>query len=338
MTSTKITQPYTLGQYESIFRAMNTRIEFKFHAADSEVEKLIHLAENWFETVEQRFSRFRADSELSYLNQSAGETCMVSDPMLEVLQLAELYRVKTDHVFEPFILQALEEAGYCKSFELLKIDTPDSNIFRDGRKAQTSPLITIDASMKSVRLPVGLQLDLGGIVKSWAVKRIATYFRIKCGVQKGLLNAGGDLLAWSDTNEDVQLWSIGVEDPWDFEKDFGVLRCSEKAVATSSTLGRRWTNRQGTQHHLINPHTMKPSKSDTVQCTVAGDDPVECEIWSKTICILGRDEGTRLLLARAPGYEALVFTEDRQTHFYGKSESLKSGWNTVEINECHFTV
>lgn len=338
MTFTKITQSTMLGQYEYNFRAMNTRIEFKFQAADSEVEKLIFLVENWFETVEQCFSRFRVDSELCYLNRLAGETCMVSDPMLDVLQLAELYRMKTDHVFEPFVLQALEEAGYSESFELLGIDKPDLKLYPGGCKVQTSPLISIDVRMKSVRLPVGLHLDLGGIVKSWAVKRIATYFRMKCGVEKGLLNAGGDLLAWSDDKKGTQLWSIGIEDPWDPQKDYGVLRCNEKSVATSSTLGRRWTNRQGTQHHLINPHTMKPSTSDTVQCTVAGDDPVECEIWSKTICILGRDEGTRLLLARAPGYEALVFTEDSQTHFYGKSESLGSCWQTDDIDECHFTV
>ncbi len=333
MTSTNVTQFNMPGQYECSFHAMNTWIEVKFQAAENEAENLILLAKNWFETVEQCFSRFRANSELCYLNRSAGETCMVSDPMLEVLQLAELYRIKTDHIFEPFVLQALKEAGYCESFELLNIDRLDSSQFRDCH-TQTYPFIALDVKMKSVRLPAGLHLDLGGIVKSWAVKRFASYIRNKRFVEKGLLNAGGDLLAWSSDEEKIHQWSIGIEDPWNPKKELGVISRNEMAVATSSTLGRQWTNSQGAQHHLIDPRTMRPSTSDTVQCTVIGQDPIECEIWSKTICILGREEGTKLLLARAPGYEALVFTEDCQSHFYGKSDL----WKTVDIDEYHITI
>ncbi|MFC6452595.1 FAD:protein FMN transferase [Paenibacillus vulneris] len=334
MSSMNVTQFNTLGQYECSFRAMNTWIEVKFQAAENEVENLILLAKNWFETVEQCFNRFRANSELSYLNRSAGKTCLVSDPMLEVLQLAELYRVKTDHIFEPFVLQALIEAGYCESFELLNIDRVDSSPFRDRYKAQAYPLIALDIKMKSVLLPAGLHLDLGGIVKSWSVKRFASYLRNKRFVEKGLINAGGDLIAWNSSEERTHQWSIGIEDPWNPKKELGVINRNNLAVATSSTLGRQWTNSQGAQHHLIDPRTMRPSTSDTVQCTVIGQDPVECEIWSKTICILGREEGTQMLLARAPGYEALVFTEDYQSHFYGKSEL----WKTVDTDEIHLTV
>lgn len=332
MMSTNVTQCNTPGQYECSFNAMNTWIEVKFQAAESEAENLILLAKNWFETVEERFSRFRENSELCNLNRSAGEICMVSDPMLEVLQLAELYRIKTDHIFDPFVLQALKEAGYRESFELFNMDRLDSSQFSNFHMSQTYPLILLDVKMKSVLLPAGLQLDLGGIVKSWAVKRFAVYLRNKHFVEKGLLNAGGDLLAWGSGEEKIHQWSIGIEDPWDPKKELGVISCNEIAVATSSTLGRQWTTRQGAQHHLIDPRTMRPSTSDTVQCTVIGQDPVECEIWSKTICILGREEGTQLLLARAPGYEALVFTDDRQSHFYGKSEL----WKTVDMDEFHF--
>ncbi|MFC5449265.1 FAD:protein FMN transferase [Paenibacillus aestuarii] len=325
----------THGRYEHSFRAMNTRIEFKFQAAASGVEPLLLLTQNWFETVEQRFSRFRMDSELCYLNRANGETCLVSDHMLEVLQLAEVYRIKTEHVFEPFVLQALEGAGYSASFEQLGVNSLQSKQLYHDHKA-LAPSIAIDARMKSVRLPAGLQLDLGGIVKSWAVKRLASYFRKKRGVEQGLLNAGGDLLAWSSDPANGHPWSIEIEDPWNPEKELGVMSCSEKAAATSSKLGRRWHNQQGAQHHLIDPRTMRSSTSDTVQCTVIGEDPVECEIWSKTICILGREEGARLLLARAPGYEALVFTEDRQCHMYGSSASIESSWKSVDTGNFHF--
>src|SRR3954470_20736688 len=42
----------------------------------------------WFEGWEQQLSRFRADSELSLLNNSAGRAVQVSPELWEVLQLA----------------------------------------------------------------------------------------------------------------------------------------------------------------------------------------------------------------------------------------------------------
>ncbi|MGG1516973.1 FAD:protein FMN transferase [Paenibacillus oryzisoli] len=328
-------QRHIPSPYEIRFRAMNTWIEFKFYAAESQAEEYIVLVKNWFETIEHRFTRFQADSELSYLNRLSGETCIVSDPMLEVLQLAELYRIKTNDTFNPFVLKALIRAGYSKSYEALPRNSLETNLIGESCQNPFFPL-ALNVRMKSVQLPSDTHLDLGGIVKSWAVKRIATFLHDKHCVERGLINAGGDLLAWSTEAE--KQWMIGVEDPWNPEKELGYIACNELAVATSSTLGRRWENQHGVQHHLIDPRTMRPSESDIVQCTIIGKDPIECEIWSKTLCILGLEEGTKLFLERAPGNEALVFTKDRKSHFYGKQASMGTIWKSIDIDEYHYLI
>jgi thiamine biosynthesis lipoprotein len=102
------------------FQAMNTTIELQYTEADKEQAAMRRLAEDWFRTTANRFSRFLPQSELSALNELAGSRCLVSDAMLEVLQLAEHFREKTEAAFNPFIVEALELAGYDDSFERVK--------------------------------------------------------------------------------------------------------------------------------------------------------------------------------------------------------------------------
>ena len=71
----------------------------------------------WFEAWEQTFSRFRADSELSQLNQRAGQWVRVSTSMWEVTHLALVAARWTDGLFSPTILNALEAAGYDRTFD-----------------------------------------------------------------------------------------------------------------------------------------------------------------------------------------------------------------------------
>jgi thiamine biosynthesis lipoprotein len=78
----------------------------------------------WFEAWEQTFSRFRADSELSQLNQRAGQWTRVSAGLWEVTHLAVVAARWTDGLFSPTILKALEAAGYDRTFDEITAAAP----------------------------------------------------------------------------------------------------------------------------------------------------------------------------------------------------------------------
>jgi thiamine biosynthesis lipoprotein len=302
---------------------MNTEVEVTLSGGKEDTARLAELARSWFRSTEERFSRFRPDSELSHLNRLAGECCLVSDPMLEVLLLAQSYTELTGGIFNPLILPALKGAGYDESFE--KIGEPplrqaklpgNSLFFREG--------LSVDPVMKSLRLPPHAEMDLGGIVKSWAVKRLAAWLQSRWRVARGCVNAGGDLAVWGGDAADA--WRIGIEHPWREQEDTGLLLLAGGAAATSSKLGRRWNTNRGFMHHLIDPRTHLPGTGSVVQCTVAGPDAVECEIWAKVLCILDLEEGYALFTEKTAGCEALVFTDDFRTCFYGPRESPGRRW------------
>jgi thiamine biosynthesis lipoprotein len=313
--------------YTYRFRAMNTEVEVTLFGGKEDTAKLAELARSWFRSTEERFSRFRPDSELSHLNRLAGECCLVSNPMLEVLLLARSYADLTGGIFNPLILPALKGAGYDESFEKIG-EQPLRQAKLPGNGPFAREGLSVDPVMKSLRLPPCAGMDLGGIVKSWAVKRLAAWFRSRWRVTRGCINAGGDLAVWGGADS-ADAWRIGIEHPWREQEETGLLLLAEGAAATSSKLGRRWNTNRGPMHHLIDPRTNLPSTGSVVQCTVAGPDAVECEIWAKVLCILELEEGYALFTRKTVGCEALVFTGDSRACFYGPRESLGRRWRGI---------
>ncbi|NHN33277.1 FAD:protein FMN transferase [Paenibacillus agricola] len=106
-------------------------------------------------------------------------------------------------------------------------------------------------------------------------------------------------------------WVIAVLSPWDQNVTEVLIKLMNGAVATSSVCGRRWRTANGDAHHLIDPRTMEPSKSDVVQCTVIGTTVVECEVVSKVVSVLGKEEGMKWLDRTFPEFSALLFFKRR---------------------------
>ncbi|WJH32345.1 FAD:protein FMN transferase [Paenibacillus sp. CC-CFT747] len=147
----------------------------------------------------------------------------------------------------------------------------------------------------------------------------------------GARQCRGDLSVWGALAPG-ESWLVGTADPWKGDEDAGMLAVSGRgAVATSSVLGRRWTTDRGERHHLIDPRTMESSRSDIVQCTVAGPRLPLAEAWAKALCILGSDEGLKLFRERAPSYSAFCFTEEGRLIYCGRPEK-RDAWTGREID------
>jgi thiamine biosynthesis lipoprotein len=312
---------------------MNTGIELSLVCNEHAMREAVSLAMDWYDEVERVFSRFRQDSELSRLNRLAGsgEPVIISGMMRDVLQLALTYHETTGGIFSPFVGRSMISAGYDRSFELLESNDGFSKAghsaaicLEDSRKTERNALrlaavpLTLNVRMQSASLEAGTILDLGGIVKSWSTAKLAQWLRIRLGIKAGLLNAGGDLQAWNDEN-DEPVWRIDVQDPSANGSGTYFRMLAEGAVATSGTLGRQWRSDRGVSHHLIDPRTGAPSHSGIIQCTVAGVDLTACEVWAKMICIQG-EEGMDRMGSQLQSYDALIIGQ------HGRIQNAGQAW------------
>jgi thiamine biosynthesis lipoprotein len=257
------------------FQAMGTEIELlAAPMLDAETVEQIRLE---FEHVEARLSRFRPDSELSRLNSRAGEAFAASPMLLQVLREALYSAEESDGLFDPVVLRAVEAAGYRESIEQVRGSTQVQTLVR---RPATYRNVSLVGGM--VRIPEGAGIDLGGFAKGWTVDRAVALM----DGDNWVINAGGDLLARGD-GPDGGGWIVGIEDVFAPANDVAVVRLENAALATSSTMRRRWRTQDGAAHHLIDPRTQRPSETDIVSVSVIAPTTARAEVLAKTLLLRG---------------------------------------------------
>jgi FAD:protein FMN transferase len=261
------------------FRAMGTDVTL---VAPAETDPTVLLMatdciQGRFAHEEERFSRFRADSELSHVNAAAGEWTAVSPDFARLTRFAIEGAWRTGGRFDPTVLHAMIAAGYDRDFD---------DVLAGARGALHPPIpcgrfAEIELEADRLRMPEGVALDFGGVAKGWTVD-LAAEDALSAGLRWAIVNAGGDLrLAGDVPATGVQ---VSVEDPQDRSSELLRLSISEGALATSSVLVRSWGPGL---HQLIDPRTGAPSDGDVLQATVWAETCAEAEVRSKWALLEG---------------------------------------------------
>jgi thiamine biosynthesis lipoprotein len=73
------------------------------------------------------------------------------------------------------------------------------------------------------------------------------------------------------------------------------LRVRNQAVATSGSNRRRWRVGARANHHLIDPRTGQPGRTDLAQVTVVAPSAELADVLAKTAFLRGFRDGTRFL-------------------------------------------
>jgi thiamine biosynthesis lipoprotein len=218
---------------------------------------LVHL-----DHLEQRWSRFLPDSDISRMNSSGGATLSVDDETLVLLATMLEAHADTDGLFDPTILPWLIDLGYAFS----KDDPSAATVLPAGFFSASVAQLELDAARGVVRVPPGLALDPGGIGKGLAADLVVRRL-IDDGAAGALVSIGGDL-ALAGVAPDVVGWSIGVEHPDPKNGLLCTLTIDGGGIATSSTRSRRWLHGADEVHHLIDPRVRRMSDTDLAAVTV----------------------------------------------------------------------
>lgn len=253
-------------------------------------------AERRIAALEQRWSRFIDTSEVSELNRRAGEEVAVSgDTALLVERAIEAWRL-TGGGFDPTLLGAVIRAGYDVSFDdIAAHHQPTSNLL--------TGCTDIEVNGCAVRVPVGVGFDPGGIGKGLAAD-IVIGEMFASGAEGACVNLGGDLRV-AGVNPQGEAWTIAIEHPA-MDQPLALVGLHAGAVATSTTLRRRWEVEGVTRHHLIDPATGEPSDGDLELSTVIAGEAWVAEVLAKAVLL----RGSRRAFDLVDGIEVQALTVD----------------------------
>jgi len=235
---------------------------------------------------EARFTRFVRDSELGQLNAGDGRYLPVSPEMFAMLEAAIWAYEESAGLVNAAILPALVAAGYDRPFRQ-GLTQPAA---LDPTQVPPLPQVLIlDAATRSAALAPGAALDLGGIVKGALADLLIDELR-----DEAVCNLGGDVRVRGKGPEGDG-WHIGL-------CDLSAVALTDGAVCTSGTTVRRWGQ---SMHHLIDPKTGMPVKTDLAEVSVVTDSALRGEVYAKCAMLLGASAGLAFLESRGVHYAAV---------------------------------
>ena len=260
--------------------------ELRFRAMGSDAHLIVaggagHLIDDArarIDQLERSWSRFLEDSEINGLNRHAGQFVEVSSDTVTLVERAVAAWDLSAGAFDPTLLGAVIRAGYDRSFDQLG-PTPDrGHSVLDAGAGD----IMIDGS--AVRLPPGTGFDPGGIGKGLAADLVCSELMAE-GAAGACVNVGGDVRVVG-VGPTGGAWTVAVEHPWRSEP-VALVGLADGAVATSTTLRRRWSSDGETRHHLIDPHTGMPSGTDVNLAAVVTAETWLAEVLAKAVLLAG---------------------------------------------------
>jgi thiamine biosynthesis lipoprotein len=143
-----------------------------------------------------------------------------------------------------------------------------------------------------VRLADGIGFDPGGIGKGLAADMIVTEL-MGAGANGACANLGGDVRV-AGTGPEGEGWTVAVQHPLS-NAPLALAGIGEGAVATSTTLKRRWANGKDWSHHLIDPRSGQPSDSKLSFVSVIAAEAWMAEVLAKAVLINGTEHAFDIL-------------------------------------------
>jgi thiamine biosynthesis lipoprotein len=210
---------------------------------------------------------FSSESEITAINNSAGtRPVKVSKDTLEIMEkMVDIAKV-TDGAFDATIAPVIKRWKFSK--DSYSHSVPSSNSIKNALKLVDFRKIKIDPGPSEIYLEEkGMELDLGGIAKGYAADKVIETMRAK-GIKAALVAVAGDIRGFG-LNLSLQGWKVGIqnprpdsesEKPW--EDVFATLNLNDKAISTSGDYQRFFMKDGKRYHHILDPETGFPAKSD----------------------------------------------------------------------------
>ncbi|MCM3883700.1 FAD:protein FMN transferase [Frankia sp. R82] len=244
-----------------------------------QLDAAVRIVADEIAAVDQTASRFRPDAEIMRLAAADGAPQQVSELLAELIEVALDAARRTGGDVIPTLGGALADLGYDRDLSLLAMNGPPVRTVH--RPAPGWRRISLVGRM--LTLPADVQVDLGATAKAHTADRAAA--RVAARLDTGVLvSLGGDIATAGQAPTGG--WQVHVADQ-PGEPTCVVGLASGTAIATSSTLGRRWQRGDRLLHHILDPRTCQPAPTVWRTVTVAASTCVAANTASTAAVVRG---------------------------------------------------
>ncbi len=273
---------------------MGTSYSIIFENQSVNVLDLNNQIDSVLNCIEELFSTYRGESEISKINNSNLETIPITNGFYKLLFIADSIYSITQGAFDPTIMPIMEYWGFADKSTPHRIDSfkVDSLLEYVG----WHKLAYSDTSL--IKKKDGIQLDFSAFAKGYGVDKVCSHLE-RLSINNYMVEIGGEVRA-QGLNSKGNLWQIGVDQPF-IDNDINnrtlacIVKLENKSMATSGNY--RNIRKVGNKifGHTINPITGYPHQSEILSVGVITNNCVIADAYATAFMVLGYDKSLKIV-------------------------------------------
>ena len=260
-----------------------------------------------FDRLDALMSVWKEGSDILRINAAAGKSAVAVSP--EVREVLRASQEVSEWTAGKFDVTFAALSGLWKFDHDIDGQVPDRS-----RIAPRLPLIDyralqIDDRAGTASLTrAGMQVNLGGIGKGYAIDRAVTILR-GAGLTDFMIQSGGDLFVAGRRGD--RPWRVGIQDPRGAPNTlFAAIELTDAAFSTSGDYERFFIRDGRRYHHILDPDTGEPAQRSR-SVTIMAKSATLSDGLSTGVFILGAEQGMALI-EKLPDVEGVIVTSDNQ--------------------------
>ena len=267
---------------------------------------ILEAALDEVDRLDRLMSHYKPESPLSRLNRAAARGPVAVPPELFDL-IAESLRVSRESggAFDITVGPLMKAWGFFRGDGRV----PGDEEIRELRSRVGHSHVVLNATEKTILFDQpGVELDLGGIAKGYAVDRVVALLE-DSGVVAALVSAGGSTIYGLGAPPGRKGWEVEIQDPIDSGKVALTVSLKDRALSVSGSSEKSFERDGVTYSHIMDPRTARPVQG-VLSVAVLTDNGTAGDALDNVFFVQGL-EGSRAHVQRLRNTEALFFLPER---------------------------
>ena len=267
--------------------------------------RIVEDAFDEVDRIDRLMSHYKADSPLSRINREAARQPVKVEPELfDFIAEAMRYNRESDGAFDVTVGPLMKAWGFFKGEGRM----PSGNELTAARRHVGRAHVMLNHADRTIAFDEpGVELDLGGIAKGYAVDRAVTLLEQR-HIAAALVSSGGSTIYALGAPPGRAGWAVTIQDPIDSRKTALTVTLKDRALSIAGR-SEKWFESGGVRYsHIMDPRTGWPVQG-VLSVAVLTNDGTAGDALDDAFFVMG-PERTRVYLNTLPGTEALFFLPD----------------------------
>jgi thiamine biosynthesis lipoprotein len=237
--------------------------------------------------IDKLMSHYKKDSELSRVNREATKAPVKVDPELfDFIAECLRYSLESEGAFDITVGPLMKAWGFFRGEGRMPNETELARA-RNSIGYQHVILNRKDGTIYFDK--AGVEIDLGGIAKGYAVDRAVAVLK-QHGVTSALVSAGGSTTYALGAPPGKPAWEIEIQDPIEPQKIATKVRLKDQALSVSGSYEKFFELNGKRYSHIMNPRTGLPVQG-VLSVVIIGGDGLSGDALDNVFYVFGAERG-----------------------------------------------